>query len=131
MVRDAAAHEAEDKERREAVDARNQLEALIFSVDRHLEQNREKVPEETRQELETALGEAKTTLEAQRDATDARELRSAHERLQRVSHKMAEALYKGAAGPEAQAGGGAQEGGPGRDDVVDAEYEAPPAEPPK
>jgi molecular chaperone DnaK len=134
MVKDAQEHESEDKKRREAIEARNQLESLVFSVQRHLDENREKIPEAERSELEAALKEAKDTVEANRDPKDAVALKNAFERLQKASHKMAEVLYRSAAsegapaGEGGAAGDGTAEGGgtKGKGDVIDAEYEDAP-----
>jgi molecular chaperone DnaK len=124
MVKDAQEHETEDKKRREEIEARNQLESLMFSVQKHYDENKDKIPEAERGELDAALNEAKETVE-KRDA-DASVFKGSFERLQKASHKMAEALYKTAGGAEgAQAGGApppAGEGGGGKDDVIDAEY---------
>src|SRR5881227_1512079 len=67
MVKDAQEHEAEDKKRREAIDARNQLESLSFQVQKHFDENKDKIAEPDRGELEAALKDAKDTLEANRD----------------------------------------------------------------
>jgi molecular chaperone DnaK len=130
MVKDAQENETEDKKKRETIEARNQLESLVFSVQKHFDENKDKIPEAERGELEAALKDAKDTVETKRDA-DAAVFKSAFERLQKASHKMAEALYRAAGGAEgAQAGGGGtapppadgeQPGGP-KDDVIDAEY---------
>jgi molecular chaperone DnaK len=130
MVKDAAEHEAEDKKRREAIDARNKLESLTFQVQKHLDENRDKIAEGDRTELEAALKDAKDTVENNRDPKEAQVFESAFERLQKSSHKMAEALYRSASGatagaetPPAGEGGGAPAGeAGGKDDVIDAEY---------
>jgi molecular chaperone DnaK len=139
MVKEAQEHEVEDKQRREAIEARNQLESLVFGVQKHFDENRDKIPEGDRGELENALGDAKTVLEQNREPKEPALFKSAFERLQKASHKMAEALYKAAGGSEgAQAGGGdgagagagagpagagaAGGGAGGKDDVIDAEY---------
>ena len=94
MVKDAQEHEAEDKKRREAIEARNKLEALTFQVQKHLDENRDKIAEGDRTELEAALKDAKDTVESNRDPKDAAAFEGAFERLQKASHKMAEALYQ-------------------------------------
>jgi len=130
MVKEAQEHEAEDKARREAIDAKNQLESLVLGVGKHFDENKDKIPEGERGELESALKDAREVLEANKEPKDGEVFKSAHERLQKASHKMAEALYQAAssaggegggpagAGPEGQGGG--QPGG--KDDVIDAEY---------
>jgi molecular chaperone DnaK len=127
MVKQAQEHEAEDKKRREAIEARNRLESLAFSVQKHFDENKDKIPSSERQPLEDALKDAKSTLEANREASEAEVFKGAFERLEKASHKMAEALYKAAGGTEgAQAGaapsGGDGKGTGGKDDVIDAEF---------
>jgi molecular chaperone DnaK len=130
MVKDAQEHEAEDKKRREAIEARNKLESLSFQVQKHLDENRDKIAEADRTELEAALKDAKETVENNRDPREAQVFDSVFERLQKASHKMAEALYRSAAGaaggseapPAGDAGGGAGSGADKKDDVIDAEY---------
>src|SRR5450432_3800068 len=129
MVKDAQEHEAEDKRRREAIDARNKLESLTFQVQKHLDENRDKIAEGDRTELEAALKDGKDAVENNRDPKEAQLFESAFERLQKASHKMAEALYRSAAGAAAgpdtppSDGGAASPGADaGKDDVIDAEY---------
>ena len=127
MVKQAQEHEAEDKKRREAIEARNRLESLSFSVQKHFDENKDKIPSSERQALEDALKDAKSTLESNREASDADVFKGAFERLEKASHKMAEALYKAAGGSEGAQAGGAPSGGDGKgtggkDEVIDAEF---------
>src|SRR5882672_7676269 len=127
MVKDAQEHEAEDKKRREAIEARNKLEALTFQVQKHLDENRDKIAEGDRAELEAALKDAKEAVENNRDPKEAQAFESSFERLQKASHKMAEALYRAAgaaaAGPDVPPAGDAGGAAPGaKDDVIDAEF---------
>jgi molecular chaperone DnaK len=129
MVKEAQEHEVEDKKRREAIEARNQLESLVFGVQKHFDENKDKIPESEKGELEASLKDAQSVLEQNREPKEPEVFKSAFERLQKASHKMAEALYKAAGGSEgAQAGdsgGGGESGGSGgggQDDVIDAEY---------
>jgi molecular chaperone DnaK len=129
MVKDAAEHEAEDKKRKEAIEARNKLESLSFQVQKHLDDNRDKIAEADRVELEAALKDAKDTVENNREPKEAQVFETAFERLQKASHKMAESLYRAAGAaaagpdvpPEAE-GGAAAPGAGGKDDVIDAEF---------
>jgi molecular chaperone DnaK len=120
MVHEARSHADEDKKRRELVDLRNQTDGLAYNLDKLLRENREKVAEGEAKAIEEAVGEARKAMETE----DAATLRAAMERLTSLSHKLAEALYKGAApqggpGPAPTPGeGGAKPG----EDVVDAEY---------
>jgi molecular chaperone DnaK len=127
MTKEAQEHEAEDKKRREAIEARNALESLQFSVQKHFDENKDKIPAGERGALEEALKEARAVLDAHKEATEAEVFKSAFEKLEKASHKMAEALYKAAGGTEgaqAHAGGTPPTGdGAGKkDDVIDAEY---------
>src|SRR5215475_7536439 len=129
MVKDAELHAAEDRKRREAVEARNQLDSLIYQTEKNLSEHGAQVDASAKATIEEALKEAKEVL----DSGDAARLKSATERLTSAQHKLAEAMYSKAAhaGGEAPGGGdgGAHRGnGPtgqpgGRDDVVDADFE--------
>ena len=131
MVKEAQEHEVEDKKRREAIESKNQLESLVLSVGKHFEENKEKIAEGDRGELDAALKEAREVLENNKDMKDGEVFKSAFERLQKSSHKMAESLYRSASdGAAAGAAGAAPEsgaaddskGGGAKDDVIDAEY---------
>jgi molecular chaperone DnaK len=123
MVKDAEANSEADRKRREAVEARNQLDALVHSTDKTLKDSGDKVPPAERVEVESALAAARTAMEGQ----DAEVIREASEKLSQAAMKMGEALYKAeqaspkAEEPAASSGGGA--GGASNDKVVDAEFE--------
>ena len=127
MVKDAEANAEADRQRREAVEARNQLDALVHSTEKTLKENGDKVGSGEKTEVEAALAEARTAMEGQ----DADAIRAASEKLSQTAMKMGEALYKAqqAAEQAAPADGGAQggpQGGPGgnpNEKVVDAEFE--------
>jgi molecular chaperone DnaK len=126
MVQDAQSHAAEDKQRRELADLRNQADNLAYSVEKMLQDNKGKLPEAEEKAAQEAVAEARKA--AQGD--DAPAIRAAMEALTRRSHKLAEELYKQAgpaAGPGAgpTAGPGPSAGAPPKEasgDVVDAEY---------
>src|SRR3984885_14005539 len=122
MAKDAEAHAAEDKEQREAVEARNHLDSLVYNVEKMVKDAGDKVPQSDRAEVESALADAKSTLNGTPNAS---ELNSAKERLTTVSHKLAEAMYKATAASStaegAAAGTGTQEE-PKKEGVIDAEY---------
>jgi molecular chaperone DnaK len=119
MVKDADSHAQEDKERRKKVEARNQLDGLVYSTEKGFEEHREKLGESERADLEGALEQAKKALEDD-DATAIEEAAAA---LSQASHKLAEVMYQ-------QAGDGGPSGGPepeastspADDEVIDAEY---------
>jgi molecular chaperone DnaK len=125
MAKDAEAHAAEDKEQREAVEARNGLDSMVYNVEKMLKDAGDKVADSDKSEVETALAEAKTTLAGTPSAS---ELNSSRERLTKVSHKLAEAMYKAtAASATAPTDGAAASAGtadePKKDEgVIDAEY---------
>ena len=121
MVKDAEANAEADKKRREAVEVRNQLDALVHSTDKTLKENGDKVGPAEKAEVEAALAEARTVMEGQ----DADAIRAASEKLSQAAMKMGEALYKAQQAQEqtAQANPGANPGGNPNDKVVDAEFE--------
>ena len=129
MVQEAAAHAADDKKKRETVDARNQLDGLVYQTEKTLAEHGASLDATTRASIESALAEAKKTLELQ----DAEPIRKATEELGRVSHKLAEAMYSKASQPGGDGGAqGGPQGGPTggeqpdskpKDDVVEAEFE--------
>ncbi len=125
MAKDAEAHASEDKEQRDAVEARNGLDSMVYNVEKMLKDSGDKVAEGDKSEVESALTEARNTLGG---TPDAAELNASREKLQTASHKLAEAMYKAAA--SAPTDGGAAASGttetqepPKRDEgVIDAEY---------
>jgi molecular chaperone DnaK len=126
MAKDAEAHAAEDKEAREKIEARNQLDSMVYNVEKMLKESGDKVAASDKSEVESALADAKSTL----GGTDpsAAELNSARERLTTASHKLAEAMYKAASASAPAEGAAATEPGAGTQEqkkdegVIDAEY---------
>ena len=127
MARDAESHAAEDKEKREEIEARNSLDGLVYNIDKMLKESGEKVQAADKTEVEAALADARKALEG----TNAADMRAAHEKLTSASHKLAEVLYKAnaAAGPGAGPGtpSAQADGTPGSEQkkdegVIDAEY---------
>jgi len=126
MVKEAEAHAAEDRRKRETVDARNQLDGLVYQTEKTLAEHGASLDADTRSSIESALAEAKKALELQ----DAEPIRKAADELGRASHKLAEAMYSkaskpagGDGGAAGGAGGGPEGKGKEKDDVVEAEYE--------
>jgi len=122
MVADAEAHADEDRRRREAAEARNQAETLVYQTEKFIADNDEKLPSDVKEKVQVAVGELKTALEG--DDTEA--IKAASEKVATESQQLGQALYAqqqadGTAGGAAGASGdaGAASGGP--DDVVDAE----------
>ena len=130
MTREAEEHRAEDEERKKTVNAHNTLDGLIYTIEKTLKENGDKVPAETKKEVEEALLEARKHL----DSKSAEELEKATEKLTLASNKMAEHMYKqagaNAAGPEAHGANGHSAGdseskdskSDKKDDVIDADF---------
>jgi molecular chaperone DnaK len=123
MVKEAEAHAAEDKKRREVVEARNQLDGLVYQTEKTLGEHGAGLDADSRAAVEAALAEAKKAMESQ----DADAIRKAADELQRASHKLAEAMYAKATkeGADGAAGANGADGGSEKpkDDVVEAEFE--------
>ncbi|PYR81601.1 MAG: molecular chaperone DnaK, partial [Acidobacteria bacterium] len=109
MVKDAEAHAADDKTRRELIDARNMADSLAYSVEKTVNENRDRLPATDVQRIESAVSELREAAKA--DNLDA--IRRATDDLQKASHAMAEQLYR----PQAS-GSGAQESDNQRNDDV-------------
>jgi len=126
MAKDAEAHAGEDKAKREEIEARNQLDSMVYSVERMLKEHGDKISGAEKSEVEGALAEAKKAL----DGSDARAMQSARERLTTASHKLAEQMYRaaqpaGGTQPGAAAQSGPTDGAAGQkkdEGVIDAEY---------
>jgi molecular chaperone DnaK len=125
MAKDAEAHAAEDKEAKEKIEAKNQLDSMVYNVEKMLKEGGEKVDASDKTDVETALADAKTTLSGDPGKT---ELEAARERLTTASHKLAEALYKAQAASAsaptdgAAAAEGTTEEAKKDEGVIDAEY---------
>jgi molecular chaperone DnaK len=129
MVQDAEKNREADHKRREVVDARNNLDSLVFASEKGMKDAGDKVPADKKTELEGAISEAKTKLTS--ESMD--EIKAATERLQNVAHSLAQYMYA-QPGADTGAGAGPQAGGPQADagtktdkkddgdDVVDADY---------
>ncbi len=119
MMRDAERYAEEDRERREAAETRNQAEQLVYQTENFLRDNGDKVPADTRTEVESAVAGLKSRLEGE---TDTAALREAIEKLAAVSQRMGQAMYARAQEEPPPTGPG-DTGGARQDDepVVDAE----------
>jgi molecular chaperone DnaK len=128
MVKDAQSHADEDKKRREEIEARNQLDSLVYSTEKTLSEHRSKLADSDASAIDAALTEARSAIES----GDLARMKGARETLEKSSHSLAEAIYKSAAGAAAEgassagagtSGGEPEAGGGGKsDDVIDAEY---------
>jgi molecular chaperone DnaK len=132
MVSDAEAHSADDKRRREEVEARNRADQLVYETGKNLGEMGDKVSADDRAKVEAAMSRTKQALESD----NVEEIKASTEALMQVAGQAAQAAYQqaagsgagpgagGGAGPQAGAAGGAeQEAQGGGDDAVDADYE--------
>ncbi|HQP36720.1 MAG TPA: molecular chaperone DnaK [Polyangiaceae bacterium] len=137
MVNDAAAHEEEDRKRRDEVERRNKLDSMCYGLEKTISENREKLPANDVATLEGLIKEAKQAVEKQDDAA----VQDSLQKLEREAHRIATVLYQQAGGgsggappggggagggggePGPQSGGGGNGRGKGKGDVIDAEFE--------
>ncbi|QGF23738.1 molecular chaperone DnaK [Raineyella fluvialis] len=121
MVKQAEAHAEEDRKRREAVDTRNEAEALVFRTEKLLKDNADKIGEDTKAPVEESITELNEALKGE----DTEAIKAAMEKLNTTSAAMGQAMYAAAqahAAQEQQAGQTEETAGSAKDDdVVDAE----------
>jgi molecular chaperone DnaK len=118
MVREAEAHASEDQARRHLIEARNQTDALIYSVEKTLAENRDKVGADVAGQVDNALDAARTAVKGD----DAAAITAAGDALQKASHAMAEALYKASQPPPGGPAPDATQPDVQEGEVLDAEY---------
>src|SRR6188508_3445011 len=119
MVREAEQYAEEDAKRREVVELRNQADSLVYSTDKFLAENSEKIPEDVQTEVKADLEALKATLENAESTGE--ELQAGISRLGESSQKMGAAMYAAAEAESAAAGGATGGTGESDEDVVDAE----------
>jgi molecular chaperone DnaK len=129
MVNDAESHADDDKKRRENIDIRNQADNLVYSTEKVINENKDKLAAEDIKTVEEALKETKDAIEK----GDTEDIKTKMETLNNASHKLAEAMYKNtnAEQPGADPTGGQQQNSApnsepqqkSHDNVVDAEFE--------
>jgi len=117
MVKDAEAHAAEDKNRRDRIEKHNQLDTMIYQAEKMLADNAENLGDADKQALQSAIDDGKKDLESD----DAARFDAGRQRLEAALHKVAETLYKSGATGAADAAEGAAEA-KAEEDVIDAEY---------
>ena len=118
MVTDAEAHADEDRRKKEAAEARNNADTLVYSTEKTLSDLGDKVPEETKTACEEAIAEVKSAMEG--DDVDA--IKAATDALQEAGYKLAEIVYAEAQA-EAETGEGAEATAGDEEEVVEADYE--------
>jgi molecular chaperone DnaK len=127
MMKDAEAHSAEDKKRREIIDAKNQADQLVYTLEKLLRENKERVPEKEADLIRAEIENTKKALESE----NLERIKQAVESLSRASHKMNEMMYQqagqqqgqqeSAQQPRSQTSGGAAGKGGDDSEVIDAE----------
>ncbi len=124
MAKEADAHASEDKARRAEIESRNQLDGMVYQIEKMLREHGDKISGEERGAVENALGDAKKALEG----SDAKVMDTAREQLTQASHKLAEAMYKaqaapaGGPAPDADGHAGGEPEKKKDEGVIDAEY---------
>ena len=126
MIKEAETHADEDKKKRQVIEARNQLDTLVYSTEKSLGEMSDKLSAEDKGVVNSALEEARNALKS--DNSEA--IKSASERLTKASHKISEEMYKRASAHSAESSGGGGNGASGQggsskndDNVVDADFE--------
>ena len=119
MVREAEEHAAEDKARRESAEVRNNAEQLVYSIDKLIKDNDDKLPAEVKTEVQADVDELKTALQGEDDAA----VKTAFDKLSQSQTKLGEAIYQSGQAAESAGADGGAESAPSADDedVVDAE----------
>jgi molecular chaperone DnaK len=121
MMRDAEAHSEEDKKKKQLAEARNEADTLIYSVEKSLRDYGDKLLESEKKEIEEAIEKCKKLKDS---SSEPSEIKSSVENLMRVSHKLAEHIYKAAGAQQQQAAGAGPSGAkPAEEEVVEAEFE--------
>jgi molecular chaperone DnaK len=124
MARDAESHVADDRKRKDEVEARNRADSMVYNVEKMLKEHRDKISESDAKDVEAAVAETKSAIAE----GPAELINAAADKLTQASHKLAEAMYRTTAQPP-PGGAGAEPGQeqeakkePPKDDVVDAEF---------
>jgi molecular chaperone DnaK len=128
MARDAESHSADDRKRKDEIDARNRADSMMYQVEKMLKDHRDKISDADAKTVEDALAASR---KAMGDGGTVEEINKAVDNLTQASHKLAEAMYKssstagtpgGTPPPQGGAGSGSSDGAKPKDNVVDAEF---------
>lgn len=125
LVKEAEAHSEEDKKKHEVIQARNQLDNLIYTMEKNIREHGDKISAQEKENVEKALKDAKAVLNTE----DAGELKSKMDALMQASHTLAQKMYeeaskaKGAQGEKGSPEGAQTQSGGSEEKVVDADYE--------
>ncbi len=126
MVKEAEQYAEEDAKRRATVDARNQADSLVYTTEKFLADNTDKLPEDVKTEVQADVDSLKATLE--NEESDAETIQAGINKLGESSQKMGAAMYAAAEADQAAAGGSDGSTGEADEDVVDAEIVDEPGE---
>jgi molecular chaperone DnaK len=120
MVQEAKRNEAEDRKRRELVEARNTADAVVYQTEKALRELGDKVPAADRSKIESLAEDLKKAAQGE----DAARIKQLTEQLQQASYALGQQMYAGQqpGGPEGEAPSGGSQEGPGGEDVVDGEF---------
>ena len=125
MAKEADAHSAEDKAKRDEIEAKNQLDSMVYNVEKMLREHGDKISGSERGDVENAVADAKKALES----ANKQQMDQAREKLTQASHKLAEQMYKSAQPGPAQGPSAGEQPTPGSEGqakkdegVIDAEY---------
>jgi molecular chaperone DnaK len=131
MAKDAEAHSADDRKKKDEIEARNRADAMVYNIEKMLKEHRDKISDADAKNVEAAIEDTKKAIAE----GDADRINKATDNLTQASHKLAEAMYKSSTPPGGDAGPGAGAGAPGgqssaagdgagqkKDNVVDAEF---------
>ncbi|MBL8830684.1 MAG: molecular chaperone DnaK [Planctomycetaceae bacterium] len=123
MRKDAEAHAAEDKQKRELAESRNQVESMCFQLEKLMKENGDKLSDGDKSPLEAAIAKARETAKAD----DVAAIKSAISELEHASHALSQTLYKAAGGAAGGAAPGSEQPADaaksGDDDAIDADFE--------
>jgi molecular chaperone DnaK len=119
MVKDAEAHSAEDKKRKELIEARNQADSLVYSTEKSLKEYGDKLSDADKSEIEQSISNLKSVLESE----NLEEIKAKTDALTQASVKIGQAMYQASQGAQADAGAQADSNSSQEGKVVDADYE--------
>ncbi len=121
MAKDAESHSADDRKRKDEIDARNRADSMVYQVEKMLKDHRDKISDADAKQVEEALADTKKKMDG-----SVEEINKAVDTLTQASHKLAEAMYKASSTPSLQEkpadGAAPQPESVPKDDVVDAEF---------
>jgi molecular chaperone DnaK len=121
MVKDAESHSEEDKKKREVIDAKNQADQLVYSLEKLLKENKDKIPEDEATRIQTEIENTKKAIESD----NLEQIKQAVEALSQASHKLTEMMYQQATQQQQDQQGPAQQEADGNQTAEQASSESP------